>query len=121
MYVLDEILDNETELSIVEHTTDTARYTDSVFALFDLLGLHFFPRLSDIGSRQLYQLERASVYPALQPLLKGKIKRPLILSRWEDMVRVAGSLKLGWVTVSLFIRAPVRTQAQRRPSSRTPS
>jgi TnpA family transposase len=26
-YVLDEILDNETDLSILEHTTDTAGYT----------------------------------------------------------------------------------------------
>jgi TnpA family transposase len=43
-YVLDEILDNETELSIVEHTTDTAGYTDIVFALFDLLGMQFSPR-----------------------------------------------------------------------------
>jgi TnpA family transposase len=102
-YILDEILDNETELSLMEHTTDTAGYTDIVFALFDLLGLQFSPRLRDIGSRQLYRLERASMYPTLQPLLKGKIKRPLILSRWDDMVRVAGSLKLGWVTASLFI------------------
>ncbi len=102
-YVLDEILDNETELSLIEHTTDTAGYTDIVFALFDLLGMQFAPRLSDIGSRQLYRLDRASAYPTLRPLLKGKIKRPLILSRWDDMVRVAGSLKLGWVTASLFI------------------
>jgi hypothetical protein len=36
-YVLDGILDNETELPLFEHTTDTAGYTDLVFALFDLL------------------------------------------------------------------------------------
>ena len=42
-YVLDEILDNETELTILEHTTDTAGYTELVFALFDLLGLQFAP------------------------------------------------------------------------------
>src|SRR4029434_10370403 len=52
-YVLDEILDNETELPLVEHTTDTAGYTDIVFALFDLLGLQFSPRLSDFARRQL--------------------------------------------------------------------
>ena len=38
-YVLDEILNNETELSILEHTTDTAGYTEVIFALFDLLGV----------------------------------------------------------------------------------
>jgi hypothetical protein len=48
-YVLDAILDNTTELSLVEHTTDTAGYTEIVFALFDLLGMQFAPRLRDIG------------------------------------------------------------------------
>src|SRR6266581_8355764 len=33
-YVLDAILDNETDLTILEHTTDTAGYTDLVFGLF---------------------------------------------------------------------------------------
>lgn len=32
-YVLDEILANETELPILEHTTDTSGYTEIVFAL----------------------------------------------------------------------------------------
>jgi hypothetical protein len=35
-YVLDEILNNKTDLTTVEHTTDTAGYTDLVFCLFDL-------------------------------------------------------------------------------------
>ena len=48
-YVLDAILDNETELTIVEHATDTAGYTDVVFALFDLLGMQFAPRLRDLA------------------------------------------------------------------------
>ena len=30
-YVLDEYLNNETELSLLEHTTDTAGYTDLIF------------------------------------------------------------------------------------------
>jgi len=39
-YVLDEILNNETDLAILEHTTDTAGYTDLVFCLFDLYLLY---------------------------------------------------------------------------------
>lgn len=54
-YVLDEILANETELPILEHTTDTAGYTEIVFALFDLLGLTFTPRIKDLASQQLYR------------------------------------------------------------------
>src|SRR4029450_6632976 len=57
-YVLDAILDNETEPTILEHATDTAGYTDIVFALFDLLGMQFAPRLRDIGDQQLYRLSR---------------------------------------------------------------
>jgi TnpA family transposase len=37
-YVLDELCNNETELPIREHTTDTAGATEIIFALFDLLG-----------------------------------------------------------------------------------
>jgi len=36
-------LGNETDLEIIEHTTDTGGYTDIIFALFDLLWLLFSP------------------------------------------------------------------------------
>jgi TnpA family transposase len=102
-YLLDAILDNETELSILEHTTDTAGYTDVMFALFDLLGLQFSPRLKDLKSKCLYLIDKEIKYPNLKPLFKGKINTDSILNRWDDLLRVVGSLKLGWVTSSLFI------------------
>lgn len=102
-YVLDEILDNETELPIVEHTTDTAGFTEVVFALFDLLGLQFAPRIRDLGDQRLYRLDRTTRYRYLEPRLKGLVRMRRILARWEDLLRVAGSLKLGWVTASLLI------------------
>ena len=102
-YLLDAILDNETELSILEHTTDTAGYTDVMFALFDLLGLQFSPRLRALKSKCLYLIDKEIKYPNLKPLFKGKIYLDEILNRWDDLLRVVGSLKLGWVTASLFI------------------
>ena len=102
-YVLDEILDNETELPIVEHTTDTAGYTELIFALFDLLGLQFSPRIRDISDQRLFRIDRSITYPNVEPLLKGTINRSRILKHWDDLLRVAGSLKLGWVTASLLI------------------
>jgi TnpA family transposase len=47
-YVLDGILDNHTELPIAKHTTDTARYSDVLFGLFDLLDLDFCPHLAGL-------------------------------------------------------------------------
>jgi TnpA family transposase len=115
-YVLDELLDNETELPIVEHTTDTAGYTELVFALFDLLGLQFAPRIRDLGDQHLYRVDRTHTYRHLGPRLKGTIQRDRILRRWDDLLRVAGSLKLGWVTASLFIS---KLQAYPRQNSLT--
>jgi TnpA family transposase len=103
-YVLDAILDNETDLTILEHTTDTAGYTDLVFCLFDVLGMQFSPRLRDIGDRQLYRLKTdATIYPRLDPRLTGRIDLPRLLEGWDDLGRVAGSLKRGYVTASLLI------------------
>jgi TnpA family transposase len=102
-YVLDAILDNATELAIVEHTTDTAGFTEIVFALFDLLGMQFAPRLRDIGDQQLYRLTREQRARHLAPRIKGTIRQDFILRHWDDLLRLAGSLKLGWVTAPLFI------------------
>lgn len=105
-YVLDAILNNETELPILEHTTDTAGFTDLIFALFDLLGLRFSPRLRDIGALTLYRLESTDLshFPKLKDQVTGVVRRQRILERWDDMLRLAGSLKLGWVTTSLFVQ-----------------
>ncbi len=102
-YVLDAILDNESELDISEHTTDTNGYTDIVFALFDLLGLKFMPRLRDPGSRRLFRIDKTIPYRNIGPLLSGTIRPSVVLKQWDAMLRVTGSLKLGWVTSSLFL------------------
>ena len=77
--------------------------TEMVFALFDLLGMQFAPRLRDIGDQQLYRISREQKARHLAPRFKGIIKQDLILRHWEDFLRLAGSLKLGWVTASLFM------------------
>src|SRR5262245_65012361 len=92
-YVLDAIRDNETDLTILEHTTDTAGYTDLVFALFDVLGMQFSPRLRDLGDRQLYKLQTdTTLYPLLDARLSGRIDLMRLLEGWDDLARVAGSL-----------------------------
>jgi TnpA family transposase len=43
--VLDGLLYHESDLRIEEHYTDTAGFTDHVFALMHLLGFRFAPRI----------------------------------------------------------------------------
>lgn len=102
-YVLDEILNNETELDIQEHTTDTAGYTEIVFGLFGLLGLKFSPRLRDIADQTLYRFDKIRKYKHLEPIVTGKIKKELIIKHWDDLLRLTASLKTGWSTASLLI------------------
>ena len=103
-YVLDEICNNETELPIREHTTDTAGATRSSL-LFDLLGFRFAPgcaiSVTAVSLRQA--LSTCSAIPASSHM-SGRINRPRILDWWDAMLRVAGSMKLGWVTASLLVQ-----------------
>ena len=105
-YVLDELCNNETELPIREHTTDTAGATEIIFALFDLLGYRFTPRLRDLSDRRLFTSGTIDMqrYPRLQAQLAYRINRPRILDWWDEILRAAGSLKLGWVTASLRVQ-----------------
>ena len=107
-YVLDEILDNETDLAILEHTTDHAGYTDLVFGLFDLLGMRFSPRLRDLGDTRICRATGGLTgdferHPTLDGLLRGRVDLDRIAAGWDDLLRVAWSLKSGHVTASLLV------------------
>ncbi len=39
----------------------------------------------------------------MEPLLKRVINQELITKNWDDMLRVAASIKTGWVTASLLV------------------
>lgn len=72
--------------------------------MFDLLGLQFAPRIRDIGDQTLYSLDKFADTPLVNSLLKGKLNPDLFVNQWDDLLRLAGSMKLGWVTSFLLIR-----------------
>jgi len=106
-YVLDEPLGNATDLPITEHATDTHGVTLVNFALFDLVGLQLSPRIRDLGKITLYRTgppaEFARRYPKAGPLLTQRLNAELITACWDDLLRVAGSLKFGNATASLVV------------------
>ena len=68
-YVLDGLLYHESDLRIEEHYTDTAGFTDHVFALMHLLGFRFAPRIRDLGDTKLYIPKGDATYEALKPMI----------------------------------------------------
>jgi hypothetical protein len=74
-----------------------------IFALFDLLGMQFSPRIRDLADQRLHRVDRSVQYQHIEPLFSGMINRDLILSRWDDLLRLAASLKMGWATASLLV------------------
>jgi TnpA family transposase len=107
VYVLDEIFGNATDLPITEHATDTAGQTLTVFSLFKLTGLMLSPRIRDLGSITLHRLgsrrDLAAAFPNAAKLLTGTIDTRLIRDQWDEMLRLAASLKYGHATASLVV------------------
>ena len=93
LYVLDGLLENNTILQIKAHTTDTHGYTEIIFALCYLLGYDFMPRIRDLKDQQLYKLDRQHDYGVFTPLLTKTADSDIVEEQWEEMVRVAVSLK----------------------------
>ena len=91
------ILGNQTDLIVTEHATDTHGATLANFALFDLVGLQLSPRIRDLGKITLYRTgPRADFtgrYPASGHLLTRRLNEDLITGMWDDVLRVAASVK----------------------------
>ncbi len=106
-YVLDEILGNATDLPISEHVTDTGGVTLVNFALFDLVGFEFSPRIRDLGKVTLYRIGTRPYVRARWPqagkLLAMKANTDLIAEHWDDILRLAAALKYGRATASLIV------------------
>jgi TnpA family transposase len=93
--------------------SDTAGYSDLVFGLFWLLGYQFSPRLADFGEARFWRMDPKADYGALNGLARQRINSPRIVRSWDDLLRVAGSLKMGTVGATELVRG---LQGGGRPS-----
>jgi TnpA family transposase len=103
-YVLDGLLYHESDLRIEEHYTDTAGFTDHLFALMHLLGFRFAPRIRDLADKKLYVPGHAKSYPALANLVGERLNLNHIRAHWDEILRLTTSISQGTVTASLMLR-----------------
>lgn len=114
MFILDGLLEQQTGLTPTEIMTDTAGTSEMVFGLFWLLGYQFSPRLADAGGATFWRFDKLADYGSLNDIAKGKIKPDIIEENYDDMLRTAGSLRLGTIRASEFIKTLLKSD---KPSS----
>lgn len=114
IFVLEGLLEQQTGLNPVEIMTDTAGSSDMIFGLFWLLGYQFSPRLADAGESVFWRVDKTANYGVLDELARNCVNTLKIEQHWDDMMRIAGSLKLGTVHASELIRTLLKSD---RPSS----
>ena len=93
--------------------TDTGAYTDVIFGIFWLLGYQFSPRIADVGGARFWRVDPAGDYGPLDKLASHRAKTGIITEHWDDLLRLAGSLKLGLVQVGGLMRT---LQTNERPT-----
>ncbi|MEQ1975447.1 Tn3 family transposase [Xenorhabdus sp. SGI240] len=104
-HVLDGLLYHESDLEITEHYTDTAGFTEHVFALMHLLGFAFAPRIRDLHDKRLFIQGKASKYSGLQSIISStSLSLKEIEKNWHEVLRLATSIKQGTVTASLMLK-----------------
>ena len=104
LHVLDALLYHQSEVSTRRHHTDGGGEADHVFALCTLLGFQFAPRIPDLKHRRLYSFAKPSAYPALEPMIAGRINVALMRAHWSEILRIIASIRTGTVTASLIMR-----------------
>ena len=112
LQILALLLDQQTDLQPTEIMTDTGAYSDTVFGLFWLLGYQFSSRLADLGGARLWRINPEARYGVLDGIARRTINLRLIHANWDDMRRLAGSLKLGHLQASGVMRTLQRTSRQ---------
>jgi len=103
-FVLEGLMGNAAQFNPLTHYVDTGGVSDHVFAMFHLLGLKLAPRLRDLPDRRLACFGKPGVWKGLSPLMGKPINEEVILSHWDDVIRLAASVKNGSAKTSALLR-----------------
>ncbi len=103
-YLLNVLLEQQTHLQIREVMTDTAGYSDIVFGLFWMVGYQFSPRLADLKDMRFWRLDPTTDYGHLNDVGRHTIAAKIIVEYWDELLRLAGSLKMGTVQPDVVVR-----------------
>lgn len=105
IYVVDGLLHSKWIKSDI-HSTDTFGATEAVFGLCYLLGYDLVPRIKDLSEQTLYATTHKKEYESKKYKLlpDRKINFDLIETEWDNLLRLATSIKLGICSGSQILK-----------------
>ncbi len=103
-YVLDGLLNHETDLTPQHHYVDTGGYQDTLWGACHLLGFSLEPRIRDIGDMRLFRMHRKlEEYGNIQVLFPEAINTRAIRENWDNILRLMASIHAGIVPASQIL------------------
>lgn len=104
IYILDGLLNEQSEYQTDTLHGDTHAQSTPVFGLAYLLGIKLMPRIRNIKDLKFYKPDRKMVLEHIACLFSDPIKWDLIQTHYADMMRLAISIKNGKITASTILR-----------------
>ena len=104
-YVVDGLLHNLSIKSSI-HSTDTHGYSEAVFAILNMIGTYFAPRIKNLKKSTLYSFESRNHYEdkKYKILPSRYINVDLIKENWDDILRLMVTIKLKETTMSQILK-----------------
>src|SRR5512140_1097327 len=69
-----------------------------------MMGYRYIPRLRHFNDYKLYTPGKTTQFPLLAPFIGGRINDTLMGRKWDDLLRLGTSIKLGVVTPPLALQ-----------------
>lgn len=104
VYILDGLLNNSSDIQPHTLHADTQGQSAPVFGLSFLLGIELMPRIRNWKDYSFLRPTKTSVYDYIDPLFSNVVDWKLIETHWQDLMRVALSIKLGKLLPSAILR-----------------
>lgn len=104
IYILDGLLNDESDFNPDTIHGDTQAQSTPVFGLAYLLGIKLMPRIRNIKNLKFYKPDKNIVLQHIHALFSEPIKWELTEKHYADMMRIAMSIKAGKMTPSTILR-----------------
>lgn len=105
IYILDGLIRNESDIQPDTLHGDTQAQSTPVFALAHLLGISLMPRIRNIRDLTFFRPDKDVRFQNIEPLFSGpSVDWERIAVHYEELLRVALSIKAGMMTPSTLLR-----------------